>query len=95
MPELLKMDIFFTVATVGFIVLGILAAIFLIYAIQLVRTVNRIALVVEEEAQAIKEDIDEAREKVAEGVNGLMSMLLQTLMAGKRLLGHKKKRRSS
>ncbi len=91
MTEFAKMDIFFAVATVGFVVLMILLAILLVYAIKFVRTLTRIAEIVEEETLSIKENMDSVREKVTDGVNGLLVLLLQAIKAGKRLLGKKKK----
>jgi hypothetical protein len=96
MTEFFKMDFFFVVATIGFIVLAILVGVVLWYVIQILRTMNRVADSVEEEAIALKADLDAARASVRRQGKGLVSSIsLLTGFAektGKRLL---KKRRSS
>jgi hypothetical protein len=96
MSEFLKMDIFFVVATIGFVVFALLLCVALWYAIQLLRTINRVANSVEAEAMLLKEDFDEARASIKQEGKSLMSnMLTLTGFAGKtgkRLL---KKKRSS
>ena len=97
MSEFFKMDFFFVVATIGFIILALLLCVALWYVIQLLRTINRVADTVDEEAQAIKTDIDDARKSIRREGTGLLSTA-KTLTGfagktGKRLL--KKKRRSS
>lgn len=93
MSEFLKMDAFFVIATTGFVVLAVLLGIGLFYVIQLLRTLNRVAVTVEEEAEAIKGDLDQARASIKRGGIGLMSLLGFAGKTGKRLLA--KKRRSS
>ena len=61
--------------------------------LELLRTLNGIADTVDEEATAIKEDLDTARAKVRRGGNGLLSLAWFAGKTGKRLLN--KKRRSS
>ena len=97
MSEFLKMDSFFVISSIGFVVLAILLCVALWYVIQLLRTINRVADSVEEEAQALKTDLDEARATIRREGTGLLSTI-GTLTGfagktGKRLL--KKKRRSS
>jgi hypothetical protein len=96
MDEFLKMNIFFVIATIGFVVLAVMAAIILFYVIRLLATINRVAESVEEEALALKDDFDEARASIKRQGSGLVSTL-GTLFGfagktGKRIL---KKRRSS
>jgi len=93
MDGFFRMDVFFVVATIGFAVLALLLAIAIAYAIELLRTLNRVADTVENEADALKGDIDEARTSVKRGGNRLVAFLGFTRKTGKRLL--KKKRRSS
>ena len=94
MSEFLKMDIFFVVATIGFVVVAALLGIAIYYVIQLLRTVNRVATTVEEEAVALKGDLDEARASVKRGGIGLLSLFGFAGKAGKRIL-KKKRTRSS
>lgn len=61
MEDVLKMDIFFAVTTAAVIILTVLVSILLLYAIRLMRTLNRISLTVAQEAQAIRADLIEAR----------------------------------
>ena len=93
MDEFLKMDTFFVIASIGFVVLIVLVAVALYFVIRLVRTLNRVALTVEEEAHALKSDLDDARASIRRGGNGLLSLFGFAGKTGKRLLT--KKRRSS
>jgi uncharacterized membrane protein YhiD involved in acid resistance len=93
MNPFIQMDIFFVIAAIGFVVLAILAAIIMMYVITLLRTLNRVALNVEEEAQSLKEDLDAARASVKRGGVGLLSLFGFAGKAGTRLM--KKKRASS
>ena len=97
MSEFFKMDFFFVVATIGFIVLAILLCIALWYVVQLLRTMNHLAETVDEEAQAIKGDLDDARASIKRQGTSLLSTIGALTgfagKTGKRLL--KKKRRSS
>jgi uncharacterized membrane-anchored protein YhcB (DUF1043 family) len=93
MNEFLKMDIFFAIAAIGFVVLTVMVGIVLWYAIRLVRTLSRVADTVEGEANALKNDFDEARASIKrEGMN-LMSLFGFARKTSKRLLA--KKRRST
>ncbi len=93
MSEFLKMDSFFVISTIGFVVLAILLGVVLFYVIQLLRTMNRVADTVEEEAAALKGDLDEARASIKRGGSGLLSLLGFAGKTGKRLIA--KKRRGS
>lgn len=64
MTDFLKMDVFFVVATVATAVIALIAIVALVYAIRFLRTLNRIGDTVEEEAEAIREDIRDARNRV-------------------------------
>ncbi|MDR3547672.1 MAG: hypothetical protein P4M11_05295 [Candidatus Pacebacteria bacterium] len=96
MNEFLKMDTFFVISTIGFVVLGILLIVVLVYVIRLLRTLGRIALTVEEETDALKDDLDEVRASIKRGGVGILSGILSFLglvnKTGKRLT---KKRRNS
>lgn len=93
MDAFFKMDIFFVIAAIGFVILAILIAVILVYVIQLLRTLNRVADNVEDEAQSLRKDLDAARAHVKRGGLGLLSFFGFARKAGTRLL--KKKRRSS
>jgi hypothetical protein len=96
MNEFLKMDIFFVVATVALVVFVIMLCVALWYMIKILRAVSHVAETVDAEAQAIKSDLDDARESIKREGAGLLSSLLTMVglagKTGKRLL---KKRRSS
>ncbi len=95
MSEFLKMDIFFVIATIGFVVFAVLVICALWYVVKILRTINRVADSVEEEATAIKEDLHEARESMKRQGKGLLSGIATLFgmagKSGKRIL---KKRKS-
>jgi hypothetical protein len=97
MSEFLKMDYFFVISTVGFVILGILLIVALVYIIMLLRSLNHIAQIVEDETDAIKDDIDDARASIKrEGINfftSIGSLLGFARRSGKR--HSTKKRRNS
>ena len=97
MSEFLKMDSFFFVSTIGFVILGILLIVALVYIILLLRSLSHIAKAVEEETDAIKGDLDDARESIKrEGINffsNIGSLLGFAQRRGKRRAA--KKRRNS
>ncbi len=64
MDDFLKMDIFFVVATIAAVVFAALLSYALVLIIRILRNVERVSQVVEEEAQLLKGDIDEMRVKV-------------------------------
>jgi hypothetical protein len=96
MSELRKMDSFFFISSIGFVVFAILLAIALVYVILLLRSMSRIARTVEEETESIREDLDDVRESIKrEGANAfstLWSLLGFVRKTGKRVA---KKRRNS
>ena len=61
MTDFMKMDIFFVVATLALVLLTVMVSIVLWYGIRLMRTLERIAVHIEEEAKELKKDLDEAR----------------------------------
>ncbi|KND50460.1 MAG: hypothetical protein AB202_02280 [Parcubacteria bacterium C7867-007] len=63
MDPFLQMHIFFLVTTIVVVVLGVLSCVALVYVILLIRTVERIASHVNEEAEEIRADIDDVRRK--------------------------------
>ena len=64
MSDFLKMDIFFVVATIATVLIAALIIVLLIHVVRLLQTLNRISEEVEEEAKAIREDIQDARGRV-------------------------------
>ena len=64
MNEFAKMDIFFMITTVAVVVVAISMVVVLVYIARLLHTLNRIATDVEEEAEAIRADLEDARAKV-------------------------------
>ena len=95
MSEFLKMDVFFVIATIGFVVMAVLIICALWYIVQILRTISRVADSVEEEATALKEDFREARESIKRQGIGLLSGVATLFgmagKSGKRIL---KKRKS-
>ncbi len=75
MSEFFKMNLFFVIATIGFVVLALLVCIALWYVIQILRTISRVANSVEEEAQILKEDFNEARASIRRQGRGFLSGL--------------------
>ena len=67
MNAFFKMDIFFVVSTIGFVVVAVLVFIILLYVIRLLRTLNHVADSVEDEAEALKKDLDDARASIKRG----------------------------
>lgn len=66
MNDFLKMDIFFVVTTVAVFVLSILLAFVLIRVLRILKNVEDISHMVEEEGQKLREDIAHVRESVME-----------------------------
>lgn len=64
MTDFFKMDVFFVVATVATAVVALILIVALAYAIRFLRTLNRIGDDIEEETEAIREDIHDVRKKV-------------------------------
>ncbi len=91
MNDFLKMDIFFGVATAAALILTALAAIALMYAIRLLRTLARISEEVEEEAKALRQDLDDARKETKRKASAYIAFIEKAV---KRLLGRKRKKAS-
>lgn len=91
MEDVLKMDIFFAVTTVAVIILTVLVSILLMYAIRLMRTLNRISLTVAEEAQAIRADLIEARASAKRKGAKVMAFIEMMGKTAPRLLSRKKR----
>ncbi len=66
MNEFLKMDIFFVVTTVAVVVLTILIVFGLVRVLRILKNIEDISLMVEEEGQKLREDIAEVRRSVRE-----------------------------
>ena len=58
------MDIFFVVATVATVLVSVLVCIALYYVVRFLATINRIGEEIEEEATAIRADIEDTRNHV-------------------------------
>ncbi|MDB5190294.1 MAG: hypothetical protein JWN49_620 [Parcubacteria group bacterium] len=84
------MDIFFVVATIALVIVGILVCVVLVYVARFLNTANRIAVEVEEETEAIRADLDEMRGGIKRGLRfvPLFSFFGKT---AKRLSSTKKK----
>ncbi|MEX2514947.1 MAG: hypothetical protein WD335_02335 [Candidatus Paceibacterota bacterium] len=75
MESILQADIFFFVTTVVMIVVGILLAVFLVYAIKLIRDIYIIMEIVREEAVDVIDDIDAFRRNVRHKAARLSGLL--------------------
>lgn len=64
MTDFLKMDVFFGVATVATVAVSLALIVVLVYAVRLLRTLNRIGDDIKEETEAIREDVNDVRRKV-------------------------------
>lgn len=88
MSDFLKMDIFFVVATVATVLVAALIIVALVHVVKLLQTLNRIGEEVEEEAKALREDIEEARSHVREfSMSQLFSLITKK---AKRAVARKK-----
>lgn len=66
MNEFLKMDIFFMVTTAAVVVVTVLLVFILIRVLRILKNIEDISELVEEEGQKIREDIARVRESVRE-----------------------------
>lgn len=87
MDEFLKMDIFFVVTTIAVVVMTVLGTLVLIRVLRILKNVEDISLMVEEEGQKFREDIARVRSSVRE--EGLRAKHLFDLLS----FGGKKRRR--
>ncbi len=92
MDEFLMMNIFFVIAAIGTVIFIVLMSILLFYGIQLTKTLDRIAHTVEDEAQALKGDLDAARARMKRGGWSLLSLFGFAGKTGVRLLSKKRSR---
>lgn len=74
MEDILKMDIFFVVATAVTVLVGATVVVALMQAVRLLKTLNRIGQEIAEETEAIRQDIKDARKKARSFV-GLAPLL--------------------
>ncbi len=90
MNEFLKMDIFFVVTTIAVVIMTILLAWVLIRVLRILKNIEDISVMVEEEGHKLREDIAGVRAKVQE--EGMRAThILDFLSIG----GKKPKRRST
>ncbi len=69
MEDFIKMDVFFAVTTASVVVVGVLLAVALFYAIRILRNVDHVSERVAEESDNIKVDLEDLRTNVRkEGV---------------------------
>ncbi len=90
MNEFLKMDIFFVVATIALVIVGILVCIVLVYVARFLNTANRIAIEVEEETEAIRADLEDMRGGIKRGLR-FVPLFTFFRKTAKRLSSTKKK----
>lgn len=64
MNEFLKMDIFFVIASAGVIVLGVLLALVLFRVLRILRHVEHISEMVDDESKLVRADIADLRASV-------------------------------
>jgi hypothetical protein len=69
MTDFLKMDIFFVVTTIAVVVISILLVFVLIRVLRILKNIEDISALVEEEGKALREDLAQMRKSVkTEGV---------------------------
>jgi hypothetical protein len=89
MNEIIQMDIFFFIASVGFILVTILLTIALIYLIILFRNLKRIVSKAAIQAENLSQDIDDLRQNVRQTGLQLVSAIkffstiIKRIMKGK------------
>ncbi len=86
MNDFLKMDIFFVVATISVIVVGVLLSLVLWYGLRLVKTCDRILQEVEGEAKALRADIAETRANLKREGRALSRLIDFVVSSGRKLL---------
>ncbi len=67
MEDIMKADIFFFIASIGFIVMSLLFAVILFYILKLVRTVQRITDRIEAQSEEISNDVNNFRSFMYKG----------------------------
>lgn len=93
MDPFLKMNVFFVITTIVVLLVGALVVVILVYVARLVRTLNQIAIDVEEEAQEIRGDISELRTKAKK--EGLKLSQLLSFFGLRRPVAARKPRKKS
>ncbi len=93
MNEFLKMDIFFVVATIAVAVVGIALCVVLVYLARFLKTLDRIANEIQEETEAIRQDLDDARHEVRRSGAQLSTLTSLFGKTAARFLGGDKKKR--
>ncbi|MDB5264686.1 MAG: hypothetical protein JWN64_257 [Parcubacteria group bacterium] len=90
MNDFLKMDIFFGVTTVAVIVVTVLLVIVLVWLIRILKRVEHVSELVEEEGEHLRDDIADVRAKVrSEGLR------LKHMFSFFKVLDKPKRRRST
>jgi chromate transport protein ChrA len=95
MESLIHADIFFFIASTGFILVTIVLIVVLYYIFKLVKAVNKIVKIVHEESIVVIDDINEVRGKIKEKAQTL-NMLLGAIASGgalKKILSSLKKKK--
>lgn len=75
MESVVQMDIFFFVTTLVVVVVGVLAAIFLVYAIKFIRDAYIITEIIRDEALEVMDDIEAFRREVKHKTERLSGLL--------------------
>lgn len=75
MESIAQMDIFFFVTTLVVVLVGTLAAVFLVYAIRFIRDARIVMEIIREEAAEVIDDIDEFRRDVRHKASRLSGVL--------------------
>lgn len=90
MNDVLKADVFFVVASAGIVVLGVMLAIALAYAIRILRDVKEVSREVKAETEHITEDITSLRRQVRQ--KGTWLLRLFVLAKGLKLISNRRRR---
>lgn len=86
MDDFLKMDVFFVVATLGVVMVSVLASLILWHALRIMRVLDRLSHDVAEEAHALQADLNEIRKKTKRDGRELGKLVELALATGRRLL---------
>ncbi len=89
MNEFLKMDIFFVVATVVVVLLGVFALVAMFYIIRILKNVDHLSQNVSEESDHIKVDVNILRAKIRD--EGMRVQHLLDLFGGMTTRHHSRK----
>lgn len=85
MNNLVHADIFFFITTIAVVVVTLLMAVILTYAVVTIRTLSKIVNRIRTESEQVLEDLSELREKVKENTGNMSGVgkWLLTLIVGK------------